>query len=83
MSANDLLLEVDAFLAETGMGETYFGLCAARNPHLVARLRGGGRVWPETAQRVRDFISNHPHVSAAPADQPSGARNSREDHGDA
>lgn len=53
-----LLLEIEAFLADSGMGESYFGKKAAGNSELVARLRLNGRVWPETAARVRSFIKS-------------------------
>ena len=71
------LQEIEAFLAETGMGESYFGKRAAGNSELVSRLRGNGRVWPETEAKVRSFISavrmnlrNSGHVNAAPTRQP-------------
>ena len=56
--SNTFLSDIEAFLAETGMGETYFGKRAARNSELVARLRNGGRVWPETEQAVRSFMAD-------------------------
>jgi len=62
---HELLQEIERFLSETDMGETYFGLKAARNPHLVARLREGRRVWPDTAARVRAFIASHGDATAA------------------
>ena len=52
-----LLSEIDAFLAETGMGASYFGKAATGNSELVARLRSGGRVWPETIERARSFMA--------------------------
>lgn len=51
-----LLREIETFLAETGMGESYFGKAAAGNSELVPRLRSNGRVWPETAAKVRSFM---------------------------
>lgn len=65
MSTTTLLSDIDAFLAETGMGEYRFGYLAARNGRLVERLRAGttperGKpVWirPETEQQVRDFMA--------------------------
>ena len=39
------------------MGETYFGKKSAGNSELVARLRDGRRVWPETEIKVRSFIA--------------------------
>lgn len=52
----NLLAEIEAFLASSGMGESYFGKAAAKNSELVARLRAGRRVWPETEARVLSFI---------------------------
>ena len=54
---HNLLEEIREFLAETGMGASYFGKKAASNSELVARLEDGGRVWPETAKKVRSFIA--------------------------
>lgn len=56
-NAIDLLSDIDTFLAETGMGASYFGKKAAGNSELVSRLRSGRRIWPETAQQVRNFIA--------------------------
>lgn len=52
-----LLAEIEAFLSDTGMGVSYFGKRAAGNSEVVARLRNGGRIWPETEQRIRAFIA--------------------------
>lgn len=54
-----LLSEVNDFLRETGMGPSYFGKAASGNSELVTRLRAGGRVWPETADKVRIFMREH------------------------
>lgn len=58
-----LLSDIDAFLAETGMGEFRFGLLAVNNGRLVERLRAGTtpkgrpvRVWPETEMQIRAFM---------------------------
>jgi hypothetical protein len=56
---HDLLTEIDAFLAETGMGVSYFGKVASGNSEIVQRLRSGRRVWPETADKVRLFIRQY------------------------
>ena len=53
-----LLDEIDAFLAETGMGQSYLGKASAGNSELVDRLRLGGRVWPETEDKVRAFMAD-------------------------
>lgn len=59
MQTTPLLETIDAFLAETGMGAAYFGKRAVGNSELVARLRAGRRVWPETEGRVLAFIVSH------------------------
>ena len=52
-----LIDEIDGFLAEFDIGEHRFGILAASNGRLVERLRLGGRVWPETEERIRNFMS--------------------------
>ena len=57
MSKHHTLLEaIEAFLSRSGMGATYFGKASSGNSELVQRLRSGGRVWPETEEKVRAFI---------------------------
>lgn len=56
--ASTLLNDIDAFLTETGMGPFRFGLLAANNGRLVDRLREGGRVWPETEEKIRAFMAD-------------------------
>ena len=53
-----LLADIDAFLADTAMGESYFGKLATGNSEVVPRLRSGGRVWPETEAKLRSFIAS-------------------------
>lgn len=60
-----LITDIEAFLAETGMGASYFGKAAAKNSELVQRLRAGGRVWPETEEQVRRFIAARREAGAA------------------
>lgn len=52
----DLLSEIDSYLAEAKFGEHRFGILAVSNGRLVERLRSGGRIWPDTEERVRSFI---------------------------
>jgi hypothetical protein len=54
----NLLSEIDDFLAETGMGASYFGRLAVRNTELVDRLRRGGRIWPDTETALRAFMAD-------------------------
>ena len=51
-----LLSDIDKFLEESGLSETYLGKTACNNSELVKRLRNGGRIWPETEQRLRAWM---------------------------
>lgn len=58
MNANQqLLAEIDAFLAASGMAETTFGKKAAGNSQVVDRMRDGSSVTLRTADRIRRFIA--------------------------
>lgn len=56
MSTN-LLSEIEQFQAETGLGDHRLGFLAVKNGRLVERLRSGGRIWPDTAEKVLSFIA--------------------------
>lgn len=55
--ATDLLSEIRAFLARTGMGPSYFGKVACGNSELVERLQAGKTVTLVTADRVRQYMA--------------------------
>jgi hypothetical protein len=57
MKQKPVLEVIDRFLAETQMSASYFGKVAVGNSELVARLRKGRRIWPETEARVLAFIA--------------------------
>lgn len=61
----ELLREIDAFLKTAEIGEHRFGILAANNGRLVERLRNGRRVWPDTEQRVREFLASRQPERAA------------------
>jgi len=63
--APSLIAEIERFLADTGMGASYFGKRAIGNSELVARLRAGRRTWPETESKVRQFIESERRRRAA------------------
>src|SRR5262245_48942783 len=66
--ARALLTEIEAFLGETGLTPTKFGLAAVNDGHLVANLRRGNSVTLKTADRVRAFMrasAPAPHAGAA------------------
>lgn len=56
---NPLLSEIEAFLGhpKVDMTETAFGIAALNDGKFVPTLRAGRRVWPETQERVRNFIA--------------------------
>jgi hypothetical protein len=56
--SNKLLSEIEKFLKAEGLGEHRFGILAANNGRLVERLRSGGRIWPDTEERVRAFMQD-------------------------
>lgn len=60
-----LLQDIDAFLAETELSATYLGKRAVGNSELVARLRSGGRIWPETEEKLRDFMGKYREMKQA------------------
>ncbi|RWI60269.1 MAG: hypothetical protein EOQ93_03130 [Mesorhizobium sp.] len=53
----DLLREIAAFQGKLKMPDSKIGQIALNDPKFVARLRDGRRCWPETAQKVRDFMA--------------------------
>src|SRR5262245_3043908 len=65
--ARALLAEIEAFLAETGLTPTKFGLAAVNDGHLVANLRKGNSVTLKTADRVRAFIDERERAHGASA----------------
>jgi phosphopantothenoylcysteine decarboxylase/phosphopantothenate--cysteine ligase len=56
-AARDLLAEIEAYLRETGVSATKFGLAAVNDGHLVAKLRRGTSVTLKTADRVRSYMA--------------------------
>ena len=53
----NLLTEVREAMALLGVKEHRFGILAAGNGRLVERLEENRRIWPETEERVRQFIA--------------------------
>jgi hypothetical protein len=56
MAHETLLGAVERFLADTGMGASYFGQKAVSNSKLVSRLREGRPVETGTEAKIREFI---------------------------
>ena len=55
-SHQQLLAEINAFLAVSGMAATTFGKRAANNSQVVDRMSEGRSVTLRTAERIRQFI---------------------------
>lgn len=53
------LREIEAFIAESGMAESTFGIRAVNDGKLLDRLRGQGSVTTRTMHRVEQFIASH------------------------
>lgn len=53
-----VLADVDEYLSVTGMKETTFGRLAVNDGKCIARLRKGGRAWPETIAKINEFIAS-------------------------
>jgi 2,4-dienoyl-CoA reductase-like NADH-dependent reductase (Old Yellow Enzyme family) len=51
-----LIDAIEAFIGDHAMSPVTFGRKALNDPHFVAQLRKGRRVWPDTEQRVRSFM---------------------------
>jgi phosphopantothenoylcysteine decarboxylase/phosphopantothenate--cysteine ligase len=64
---SELLSEIEAFLAATGMAATALGREAVNDSHLVARLRKGNSVTLKTADKVRAYLARQRQPRAAPA----------------
>ena len=60
MDSETLMLEIREYCRRFSAAETTFGRLAINDGKLVSRLRYGGRVTPETADRVHAFITKPP-----------------------
>ena len=54
-----LLKEIDRFLERYPMAESTFGKMAVNDGKLVRRLKEGGRCWPETEDRIKEFMRSY------------------------
>lgn len=53
-----LIDDIEAFLTAHEMTPTAFGERALNDRHFVRQVRNGRRVWPETEEKVRKFMSD-------------------------
>ena len=70
-----LLRDIAEYCRRAGMAESTFGRLAVNDGKLVSRLRLGGRVTTDTAERVHAFIAlkPEPQVNGAPVTAPIAA----------
>lgn len=54
-----LLAEIEAFLLVSGMAPGSFGHATVNDGKFVGRLRRGGSVTLETAERIRQYIAEN------------------------
>ncbi len=62
MDSQQLLTEISDYCRRVGMAESTFGRRAVNDGKLVSRLRIGGRITTDTADRVRSFIRQNPQL---------------------
>lgn len=55
-STDKLLADIEQFIEHNSMSATAFGLAALNDGHLVRKLRAGGSVTLDTADRIRAFM---------------------------
>lgn len=60
VDSGSLLEAIRSYCQSCGMAETTFGRLAINDGKLVSRLRSGGRVTPETASRLLEFMKLPP-----------------------
>ena len=56
---SELLIEIKEFCGRFHMSESTRGKKSVNDGKLVGRLKSGGRCWPETEQKVRDFMNSY------------------------
>jgi hypothetical protein len=55
-STDKLLAEIEAYLVDHSMSATAFGAAILNDRHLLRRLRAGGSVTLDTADRIRAYM---------------------------
>jgi len=58
-STDKLLSEIETFIEKHRMSPTAFGEASMGDRHLVRRLKGGGSVTLDTADRLRIFMADY------------------------
>ena len=55
-----LLAEIESYLQATGMAASRLGQVAMGDPSFVLKIRQGRNVRIDTADRIREYIRDHP-----------------------
>lgn len=59
MDSKSLMQSIEAFAKARGIKPATVTSRAVSNSRLYKRLENGGRVWPETAQRIMQWIAEN------------------------
>lgn len=66
----DLIHDIEAFCKRQDMSPWQFGLLALNDKPFVKQVKDGRRVWPETEEKVRQFIAAYkPPAARAPRER--------------
>jgi hypothetical protein len=57
--SQELVAEMEAAASRIGIEPSTLGERAGQGGRFYARLKEGKRVWPETAQKIRDWINDN------------------------
>src|ERR1700752_5317851 len=66
MNAQQLLQEISDYCRSTGLAESTFGRRAVNDGKLTSRLRNGGRITPDTLDRIHGFMAASPPPGPRP-----------------
>lgn len=58
-NASNLITEIENAAARLNVAPSTIGERAGQGGRFYIRLKEGARVWPETAQKVRDWIATN------------------------
>ena len=61
----DLIGEIDAFMARTGLRPTAIGRRVFGNPHVVRRIQSGENVTVRTITKLRAFMASYQAPAAS------------------
>lgn len=62
MDTQSILNQVDRYLTKTGMKESTLGRKALNDGKAITRLRAGRRMWPETVEKLTQFMRENSHL---------------------